>query len=205
MIIKWQNGKLSEVLADWPKAVCVTKADLGYNPHNTDWVMVHEDDPEYGRLSAEYPDQVNFTFRDYPVISPVYDLMAAKVAQCVLDQDQELFWAFHDALYTVLGPGDSGAGVHLLAADARSGGVPVLAGGHLAGDRLDQPLAGDDGRLPGRALAGRSGGDHGVARKPSLGARHPSRLARSAEPSDVRDRVGAIDLGVGGGAHRAPP
>ncbi len=33
--------------------------------------------------------------------------MAAAVAQCALDQSQDGFWAFHDALYTTAIPGSS--------------------------------------------------------------------------------------------------
>ncbi len=52
------------------------------------------------RLVAESNGQVNFVFRDMPVIIPTYDHMAAEVAQCVLDQSQDAFWQFHDLLYT---------------------------------------------------------------------------------------------------------
>ncbi len=51
-------------------------------------------------IVAQYDGLVNFTFRDFPVISPRYDQWAAEMAQCVLDQDEDLFWQFHDALYT---------------------------------------------------------------------------------------------------------
>lgn len=51
-------------------------------------------------ILAEYEGLVNFTFRDFPVISPRYDQWAAEMAQCVLDQDEDIFWQFHDALYT---------------------------------------------------------------------------------------------------------
>ncbi len=52
------------------------------------------------RIIADYDGAVNFIFRDFPVITPTYDHMAAEVAQCVLDDDQGLFWQFHDRLYT---------------------------------------------------------------------------------------------------------
>jgi len=51
-------------------------------------------------ILAVYDGRVNFIFRDFPVIMPTYDHMAAEVAQCVLDQDEEAFWQFHDLLYT---------------------------------------------------------------------------------------------------------
>lgn len=59
------------------------------------------------QILAEYPDQVRFIFRDFPVIYPTYDRMAAEVAHCALDQSQEGFWRLHDALYTSLSPGNS--------------------------------------------------------------------------------------------------
>jgi len=52
------------------------------------------------RILNDYPGQVNFTFRDFPVIDPVFDQRAARVAQCVLDQGEEIYWEFHDVLYT---------------------------------------------------------------------------------------------------------
>jgi len=55
----------------------------------------------------EFPGQVNFVVRDFPVIAPAYDRMAANVAQCALDQSQDMFWALHDGLYTVLDVGAS--------------------------------------------------------------------------------------------------
>ncbi len=59
------------------------------------------------QILAEYPGQVRFIFRDFPVINPPYDRMAAAVAQCALDQSQDGFWALHDALYTTALPGSS--------------------------------------------------------------------------------------------------
>jgi len=51
------------------------------------------------QLQQEYGDQINIVFRDYPVISPRYDRMSANIAQCALDQGNDLFWAYHDMLY----------------------------------------------------------------------------------------------------------
>ena len=59
------------------------------------------------QILAVYPDQVRFVFRDFPVIIPAYDHMAAEVAQCALDQSQDGFWALHDALYTTVRIGSS--------------------------------------------------------------------------------------------------
>jgi len=52
------------------------------------------------QIVDEYDGQVNLIFRDIPIISPQYDFMTAQLAQCVLDQSNDLFWAFHDMLYT---------------------------------------------------------------------------------------------------------
>ncbi len=53
------------------------------------------------QILAEFGGQVNFTFRDFPVIAPNYDRAAANIAQCALDQSEDLFWSYHNALYTV--------------------------------------------------------------------------------------------------------
>ena len=53
------------------------------------------------KIIEEYNGQVNLIFRDIPIISPNYDFMTAQLAQCVLDQSNDLFWTFHDMLYTV--------------------------------------------------------------------------------------------------------
>ncbi len=51
------------------------------------------------QILEEYDGQVKFIFRDFPVIVPQYDRMAAQLAQCALDQGNDAFWRFHDALY----------------------------------------------------------------------------------------------------------
>lgn len=51
-------------------------------------------------LVEEYPGQVRFIFRDMPIIMPDYSQRSAEVAQCALDQGQELYWEYHDAVYT---------------------------------------------------------------------------------------------------------
>lgn len=53
------------------------------------------------QIIEEYGGQVNLVFRDIPIISPAYDFMGAQLAQCVLDQSNDLFWAFHDMMYTI--------------------------------------------------------------------------------------------------------
>ena len=52
------------------------------------------------QILAEYPGQVRFIYRDFPVIAPSYSRMAARTAQCALDQGNDVFWAFHDAVFT---------------------------------------------------------------------------------------------------------
>jgi protein-disulfide isomerase len=59
------------------------------------------------QILAAYPDQVRFVFRDFPVIYPAYDRMAAEVAHCALDQGQDSFWQLHDALYSTIQPRSS--------------------------------------------------------------------------------------------------
>ena len=59
------------------------------------------------QLIEEYDGQVNLIFRDLPIIQPQYDFMTAQLAQCVLDQGNDLFWKYHDMLYTVAQPGVS--------------------------------------------------------------------------------------------------
>lgn len=48
----------------------------------------------------EYKDKVRFVFVNYPVISQ-NDPLSAEVGQCVLDQDEEAFWTFHNAIYGI--------------------------------------------------------------------------------------------------------
>lgn len=59
------------------------------------------------RLLNAYPGQVNFVFRDFPVIVPEYDRRAAQIAQCALDQSEDGFWELHDAFYSYARIGDS--------------------------------------------------------------------------------------------------
>ena len=50
-------------------------------------------------LLEEFEGQVNFVYRDIPIIVPPYSQMAAEIAQCALDQGNEQFWTMHDAIY----------------------------------------------------------------------------------------------------------
>lgn len=86
------------------------------------------------QILADYNGQVNFTFRDFPVITPAYDRMAANVAQCVFDQGQDQFWAFHNALYTAV-----------RAPAASENDLVTMAGGisGVDGDALDACASGD--------------------------------------------------------------
>jgi protein-disulfide isomerase len=52
------------------------------------------------QILEEYAGQVNLIFRDMPVISPHYDFMSAQLAQCTFDQSNDLFWKFHDMMYS---------------------------------------------------------------------------------------------------------
>lgn len=54
------------------------------------------------RLRAEFGDQIRFTFRHFPVITP-QSPKAAEAAQCAAEQ--EAFWAYHDYLYEKAPPG----------------------------------------------------------------------------------------------------
>jgi protein-disulfide isomerase len=49
----------------------------------------------------EYADKVRFVFVNFPVISPLNDPISPEAAQCTLDQGQEAFWAFHNALFDI--------------------------------------------------------------------------------------------------------
>ncbi|MBZ0277749.1 MAG: DsbA family protein [Anaerolineae bacterium] len=71
------------------------------------------------QILAEFPGQVRFVFRDFPVIVPAYDRMAAATAQCALDQSVDGFWQYHNLLYTASSPGNSQD--QLLALGAQAG------------------------------------------------------------------------------------
>ena len=49
--------------------------------------------------NAEFGDQVRYIYVNFPVINPNNDLISAEVAQCVLDQGNEAFWAFHETMF----------------------------------------------------------------------------------------------------------
>ncbi len=56
-----------------------------------------------------FDGEVNFIYRDMPIVLPGYSQTAAEIAQCALDQGQEQFWLMHDALFTVARQGQSSA------------------------------------------------------------------------------------------------
>lgn len=60
-------------------------------------------------IIEEFDGQVNLIYRDMPIVSPQYDQRAAELAQCAFDQGNDLFWAYHDAIYTVARQGASSA------------------------------------------------------------------------------------------------
>lgn len=105
-------------------------AIYNYQPPTADELMRLELDPVYGDPNApitlieygaygcpackfwheegfiddileEFEGQVKLVFRDMPTVAPQYSQMAAEVAQCAFDQGNDLFWDFHDALYTI--------------------------------------------------------------------------------------------------------
>lgn len=45
-----------------------------------------------------YGEQVQFVFRNLPIIHP-NDAISSEAAQCALDQGEDNFWHFHEALY----------------------------------------------------------------------------------------------------------
>ena len=51
-------------------------------------------------LLEHFAGQVNFVYRDIPIIVPDYSQRAAEVAQCALDQGNDQFWTMHDAIFT---------------------------------------------------------------------------------------------------------
>ncbi len=46
-----------------------------------------------------YQGRVNFVFVNFPVIKPSLDPRSAEAAQCALDQGNDAFWDFHNAIY----------------------------------------------------------------------------------------------------------
>lgn len=71
------------------------------------------------QLLVEYPGQVRFVYRDFPVIAPSYSRMVARTAQCALDQGNDAFWNFHNAIFML--------------ADARSSQEDLIELGALVG------------------------------------------------------------------------
>ena len=60
-------------------------------------------------LLEEFGGQVNFVYRDIPIIVPPYSQRAAEVAQCALDQGSEQFWTMHDAIFVQADQGKASA------------------------------------------------------------------------------------------------
>ena len=60
-------------------------------------------------LLEDFGGQVNFVYRDIPIIVPPYSQRAAEVAQCALDQGNQQFWTMHDAIYTKAEQGKASA------------------------------------------------------------------------------------------------
>ena len=51
----------------------------------------------FNALLGEYPDQIRFVYRDFPITSQE-SFYAAQAAQCAFEQDK--FWEFHDLLFS---------------------------------------------------------------------------------------------------------
>lgn len=49
----------------------------------------------------EFKGKVKFIFVNYPVINPRIDPTSAEAAQCALDQSNDAFWTYHDAIYSL--------------------------------------------------------------------------------------------------------
>ena len=55
---------------------------------------------QINNLVEQYDGQVRFVFVNAPIISPTnVARLGAEAAQCVLDQSNEAFWTFHNAIY----------------------------------------------------------------------------------------------------------
>lgn len=102
------------------------------------------------QIIEEYDGQVNLVFRDMPIISPEFDFMSAQLAQCVLDQGNDLFWEFHNMMYTVAQIGTSTkdelvANAGQLGIDATALNACYEAGTHANTVRYDQKRGTDLG------------------------------------------------------------
>ncbi len=57
-------------------------------------------EPTIKTLMEKYPDQLHFTYRDFPLQSiHSQAFLAAEAANCSIDQDK--YWEFHDALFLI--------------------------------------------------------------------------------------------------------
>lgn len=93
-------------------------------------------------ILEEFAGEVNFTYRDIPIIVPPYSQMAAEIAQCALDQGNQQFWTMHDVLFTQAEQGRSGAAELIALADQAGLDAAALdncyrAGTHVGTVRYD--------------------------------------------------------------------
>ena len=51
------------------------------------------------QILAQFPNQVNFIYRDMPIIDPAWSQSMSEIAQCALDQGNDNFWVAHDTLF----------------------------------------------------------------------------------------------------------
>lgn len=70
-------------------------------------------------ILAQYPNQVRFIYRDMPITNPPWSQEMAEIAQCALDQSNELFWVAHDTLFedTIQGRTSQSAAIDLIEAE----------------------------------------------------------------------------------------
>jgi len=93
-------------------------------------------------LLEEFAGQVNFTYRDIPIIVPPYSQMAAEIAQCAFDLGNDPFWTMHDVIFTRAEQGRASAEELLqLGAEAGLDAAAIRkcyeAGTHVATVRFD--------------------------------------------------------------------
>lgn len=76
-------------------------------------------------ILAQYPDQVNFIYRDMPIIDPTWSQEMGEIAQCALDQGNDAFWVAHDVIYedTVQGRSNTAETIDLIA--AKNSGINI--------------------------------------------------------------------------------
>lgn len=69
------------------------------------------------QILVQYPNQVNFIYRDLPIIDPPWSQAMSEIAQCAFDQGNDNFWIAHDILFedTDLGRTSQADAVDLIA------------------------------------------------------------------------------------------